>query len=346
MSRTCLRRGAVGPALLFTLVAPTLARSAEKASEQVSAFHGTFGYAVPIEVPAFRGLEPRLGLAYTSEGRNGFAGVGWTLGGFSTVERANAGRGTPRFDSSDIYLLDGQEMLACTPTTASPSCTTGGTHATKIESYQRIKFDSGSNSWTATAKDGTRTVFNPIVTTPHGTLRWGVSQRIDTLGNAVNYSWACVDGDCYPSSASYNGYGITFYREPRPDVLSHGEVSTVAQTNRRLRTILVHLGSTPIRGYKLSYSVSPVTGRSLLSSVTQYGRDVVLDGAGAITGGSSLPPTTFTYQNDAIAKGFHPQGPNPPSPPGTTEPVTWTKLENAYAWTPGNSLYKPGTVDA
>ena len=43
----------------------------EKSSEQVSPFYGSFGYAVPIQVPPFHGLEPRLALAYSSEGRNG-----------------------------------------------------------------------------------------------------------------------------------------------------------------------------------------------------------------------------------------------------------------------------------
>jgi hypothetical protein len=130
----------------------------EKASEQVSAFYGSFSHAVGIETPGFRGLEPRISLGYSSEGRNGFVGVGWGLSGFSTIQRANQGLGTPKFDGNDVYMLDGQELVPCQAGSVSPSCTSGGTHSTKIESYLKIHFNSGANTWTVWAKDGTRTL--------------------------------------------------------------------------------------------------------------------------------------------------------------------------------------------
>ena len=57
--------------------------AAELGSQQVTPYYGSFSHAIPIEVPAFRGLEPSLSLAYSSEARNGFVGVGWNLSGFS-----------------------------------------------------------------------------------------------------------------------------------------------------------------------------------------------------------------------------------------------------------------------
>jgi virulence plasmid B protein len=104
----------------------------ERSTERVSPFFGSFSYSVPISVPSFHGIEPRLALGYSSEARNGLAGVGWTLGGFSRIERVNPGRGTPRFDSTDTYVLDGQELVPCVAGSVSPSCTTGGSHSTKI----------------------------------------------------------------------------------------------------------------------------------------------------------------------------------------------------------------------
>ena len=101
----------------------------EKGSQQVSPFHGSFSYAIPIETPRFHGLEPALALSYSSEGRNGPAGVGWTLSGFGLVERVNAGGGTPTFTTSDTYVVDGQKLVACASGSASPSCTSGGTHS-------------------------------------------------------------------------------------------------------------------------------------------------------------------------------------------------------------------------
>ena len=148
------------------LLASQHALAVEKASEQVSSFYGSFSHAIPIEVPGFRGLEPQIALSYSSEGRNGFVGVGWNVSGFSTIQRANAGLGSPRFDSTDVYLLDGQELYPCQAGSVSPSCTTGGTHSTKIESYLKIKFEPGPNTWTVWSKDGTRTIFSQTIIVP------------------------------------------------------------------------------------------------------------------------------------------------------------------------------------
>lgn len=291
---------------IAALVASGSSRADEKTSDRVIPFAGSFSYSIQIAAPPFHGLEPRLALGYSSEGRNGLAGVGWTLGGFSRIERANAGRGTPRFDSSDIYLLDGQELVACVAGSVSPSCTSGGSHATKIESYLKIKLDSSANTWTVYGRDGTKTTFSAMHNETAGTVCWGQASVVDIKSNTVSYGWSCVGGDCYPSSVAYNGYQVVIYRESRPDALSFASVTSIGQTLYRIKSIFVQLGTTPIRAYKLSYGTSAVTGRSLLTSVQTYGKDVVQDGSGGITGGTSLPPVTFTYQTDSNGKTFQP----------------------------------------
>jgi len=277
----------------------------EKGTEQVSPFFGSFSQSVPIQVPPFHGLEPRLALGYSSEGRNGFVGVGWSLAGFSTIQRVSAGRGTPRFDATDLYTLDGQLLLPCAAGSTSPSCTTGGTHFTREESYLRISYAAGANQWSVWGKDGTKTTFSSLLATT-ATYRWGQTQAVDTKTNTVAYSWSCLDNDCYPSSVSYGPYVVTFYRESRPDVatFAFGSNTSLGQTTYRLRSILVALSSSPIRAYKLTYAVSAASGRSLLGSVQTFGRDVVIDGSGSITGGSTLPARTFGYQTDPNAATF------------------------------------------
>lgn len=267
---------------------------------------GSLIQSIPIDVPAFRGLEPRLALAYASEGGSGFAGVGWSLAGFSVVERAKPGRGTPLYNASDIYLLNGQELIPCPQGSSSPSCTTGGSHTTKNESYMRILFDSQNNAWTVWGKDGTRTVHAAVYQAASGTLRWGQTSIVDPRGNAVSYVWECAGGDCYPSSVSYGAYAVTFYRESRPDTTKFaiGITSTLGETLYRLRSILVKRSGSPIRAYKLSYVTSGSTGRSLLASVQQFGRDVAIDGSGTISGGTASPAQTFIYQQDPQAHMF------------------------------------------
>ena len=48
--------------------------------------------------------------------------------------------------------------------------------------------------------------------------------------------------------------------------------------------------------YRLSYKQSVASGRSLLASVQRYGRDAAIDATGTVTGGSTLPAVTPSYQ--------------------------------------------------
>lgn len=104
---------------------------------QVESSTGSFTQGVPIEVPAYRGLEPTLALTYSSVSGSGEVGVGWGILGVSKIERTSLpGYGAPRFDTTDGFLLDGRELIACPAGSTSPSCTTTATgtkYATKNE---------------------------------------------------------------------------------------------------------------------------------------------------------------------------------------------------------------------
>jgi len=172
--------------------APAMAASPSPGSSLVTdGFHGALQTTVPLEVPAFHGVEPRLALAYSSSGGAGFAGVGWSLAGLGAIERVSPGQGAPRYDASDRFVLDGQELVACTSGMVSPSCATGGTHATKIESYQRIAYAAATNTWTVTRRDGTRQVYGATYGVSRGTFRWALASVEDPRGNRASYAWAC-----------------------------------------------------------------------------------------------------------------------------------------------------------
>ncbi|MER8732808.1 hypothetical protein NKH28_23730, partial [Mesorhizobium sp. M1227] len=127
-----------------------------------SSGNGNLGYAIGIDVPDFHGIEPSIALTYESSRRTktgglyqGWLGYAWGLGGSDVIERASPGYGMPAFTTSDIYLLDGQAMVACVAGMVSPSCSTGGTHATENESYRRIALNGTTNEWKVTDRDGT-----------------------------------------------------------------------------------------------------------------------------------------------------------------------------------------------
>jgi RHS repeat-associated protein len=308
------RRAQTWCGLILVLAASSAgaqAQSSQGSSSSVDPFYGAFGTAVPIAVPAFRGLEPSLRLTYSSASGSSQVGAGWALSGFSTIERASPGKGVPRYDGSDLYLLDGQELVPCAAGSTSPSCTTGGTHSTRIESYQRIRYDAAANTWTVWGKDGTRQAYAPLFPAYRGsalagTYRWGLSSVVDTSGNTVSYGWWC-DGspvlECYPDSVSYNGYTVRLYREPRPEptTFANGS-STLGSTRFRLKSVDVTVGGSRVRAYRLTYTVSASTGRSLLASIQQFGRDAVLDATGTLTAGSALPPLALGWSGSASSR--------------------------------------------
>ncbi|MBZ4423137.1 SpvB/TcaC N-terminal domain-containing protein [Myxococcus sp. RHSTA-1-4] len=278
---------------LFALVAVG-PRAAEAGS--VEPFYGAFSTNVPIELPAFHALEPNLTLTYSSGGQNGWLGVGWSLSGVSFIERASRGKGAPRYDASDMFLLDGQELVA--------DASLGGTHSTRIQGYMRIVQDSANNRWTVYRKDGTKLSYEPLFVVSQGTFRWALKTAQDTRGNTVSYGYWCESGaDCYLDAISYNGTTIKFYSEARPDPITYATGASLARTGYRLKSILVTApGPAPIRAYKLAYSPSGSSGRSLLVSVQQYGRDVLIDAAGNITGGTALPPMTLGWSGASMNK--------------------------------------------
>ncbi len=285
------------PTFSVSADAPATARG----SVELSPTTGALVRAIPIEVPGFHGIEPRLALSYSSLSSNGFAGVGWALSGFSVIERTRNGRGTPRFTPSDVYVLDGQELLPCSQVPSSPGCVAGGTHATKQESYTRIKLDTSTSpsTWTVWSRNGVRTELQPVYQAAGGTWRWGQRKVIDTHDNTVTYAWECSGGDCYPRSVTFGPFAVTVYREPRPDVLSFatGGLSGLGKTRDRLRTIAVTRGSALIRAYALTYVPSGVTARSLLQSVQQHGTNASVDPAsGQVSGEALIPPQVFAYQ--------------------------------------------------
>ena len=296
------------PALGQTSPPPTFSVSADapvaaRGPVELSPTTGALARVIPIEVPAFHGIEPRLVLGYSSLSGNGFVGVGWALSGFSVIERTRNGRGTPRFTPADVYVLGGQELLPCAEASSSPGCLAGGTHATKQESYAKIALDSATSTWTLWSRNGVRTELTPVYQVPAGTWRWGQSRVIDAHGNTVTYAWECVGGpggDCYPKSVTYGPYVVTLYREaaPRPDVLSFatGGLSGLGKTRYRLGSVVVARAGALVRAYGLTYAASTTTSRSLLQEVQAFGTDAAVSEDGVVTGTSWVPPQTFRYQ--------------------------------------------------
>ncbi|MEW6775844.1 MAG: FG-GAP-like repeat-containing protein [Bdellovibrionota bacterium] len=280
---------------------------------QVDSGSGSFQVSYPIEAPKFRGLEPKLGLAHSSGGGNGLVGVGFQFSGVSSIERASPGKGTPLYDSTDIFLMDGMELIDCGGTCA----TFGGTHRPKYENYTRIERDTTNNKWYVWQKNGLKMTYEPKIqfvdASTTYTYRWSLVTAEDTHGNSVTYTYSVesslpspynieeYESQSYLSQISYNGSTITLYWDVRSDyqISAIGGVSYTRDrfilTRKRLKSIDVKTGSSRIRVYALTYTNSGDSPLSRLTSAKAYGSDAAIDSGGAVTSGSVLPATDVTW---------------------------------------------------
>jgi RHS repeat-associated protein len=282
-------------------------------------YNGAFTRSLPVDVPPFFEITPRIALNYNSgdnrqHARDGFSilGVGWTMSGGGLIQRKSSRGGLPRFDATDAFELDGNTLMDCVVegvTRSTPSCSAGGTHTGRYETYERIKRNSTLNSWEVTARDGVVSVYKALASfAPAGTedarlrndYRWLLQSITDTDGNTVSYSYDCAAlPTCYVSTISYGTSSIQFYWEDRGDTFTYATGISLGNATKRLKTIAVRTGTSLIRAYKLDYTKSQSTMRSLLSSFRQYGSDATVTD-GVISGGTSFPSDTFEYwgEND------------------------------------------------
>lgn len=304
---------------------------------------GAYQTAIQLEVPIYHGLQPDIKLTYESDLGSGIVGVGWRLSGLSEILRLAPGKGSPRFDGKDIYVRDGMELIRCTASVRSPSCThpPRGNRlrivpfASRVESFERIAFETSSvaGRWMIWRKNGIKSTYTVVDTSVSNRLpdsRWKLSSVEDPLGNIVRYQYATFDGDkkfgaeSYLIGITYNGVQITFYYEIRPDPVTYAGNGGLVIQKRRLKSIDIVVGTARARAYALEYdpTVTPLAGlHSRLVAVKKYGADAVVASDGSVTG-TTLPLTSVTYSpasSTGWAMSSSPVGqqPTPGAPPAS-----------------------------
>jgi hypothetical protein len=291
----------------------------------VNETNGSYSQTViGVEVPPFHGIEPKISVSYSSGGGNSFVGVGGALNGFSKIERSSLEKGAPSYTSSDIFELDGEDLVPCATGSLSPSCTTcpSGSFcfSAKREDFRRISIPAcggaacNTGNWTVTEKNGVQTTYIPVLFAGANVFRWGVSTVKDPIGNTMNYIWWCDGaangGECYPDHVTYgNGLAtvtITRSQAVRTDPYSFATGASLAGVRYLLKSIGVTVAGNPARTYQITYVTTPTpglpgTGRSIIQSVQEFGKDpntgLPAESLGFQTGGQQFTaPATWSTQ--------------------------------------------------
>jgi len=195
--------------------------------------NGSLNYAVDFEVPnGAGGLQPSLGVNYSSSFIDGVLGMGFNISGFSSIDRVNK---TMYHDGSstaiagtlnDGYALDGKRILLNTGTYG----TAGSTYGTELEEFSKIVAvgSSGTNegpqSFLVYTKSGLimeygNTSDSRVIRSGTTVLSWKLNKITDRFNNTINYSYFEYDVEQPICLISYNGGAaqITFQYKQRTD---------------------------------------------------------------------------------------------------------------------------------
>ncbi|WP_202763198.1 FG-GAP-like repeat-containing protein, partial [Bathymodiolus thermophilus thioautotrophic gill symbiont] len=259
---------------------------------------GTANYAIPITVPpGIAGMKPELSINYNSNMGNGQLGVGFSLGGLSTIHRCtktivtDGVKGGVNYDDHDKYCLNGQRLIVISGTDGQPS----SEYRTEMNSFSKIKYN--GNYWTVKTKSGQtfkygNTQNSKIEAQGKSIVRlWAVNKIIDATGNAINYVYNenNANGEYTLSSINYADSSIGLTYEGRSDVSTSYQVGSKLRQTKRLSNITTYVNNNIVRTYDLEYQYYSTPKKSQLISIKEC------------VNGQCLPKTEFEWKVSNMA---------------------------------------------
>ncbi|MFN8628237.1 MAG: toxin TcdB middle/N-terminal domain-containing protein [Candidatus Binatia bacterium] len=184
-------------------------------------FAGASSTSIPIDVPPGRkNLTPKLALTYSSSGGPSPYGYGWDLP-LGKIQRSTKHGVLSCTDAT--YRND--FVLALPGATAECTLEANNVCKTRVEeSFVRIEYLPGTNSWLARDKSGMRYVFGDVDVARTGsgtpslftagspctyTHSWGLTNVTDPSGNTLTIGYQKISGVLHPTSIFYGGNGAT-----------------------------------------------------------------------------------------------------------------------------------------
>jgi hypothetical protein len=297
---------------------------------------GAATYSIPIQVPpGIAGLKPKITLEYNSQAGTGMAGVGWNIGGLSSITRcpqtpAQDGvpfQGSVKYNGDDRYCLDGKRLILV------DNNGNGVSYASQLGTHYRTEIDNFSRVW-PTENQATGHASFQVKTKSGLTMKYGatadsrieakgrgaevaisaLNQVTDATGNTMTISYYedIPNPWFYPLSIKYAGNEVYFHWEPLANTgetlapqYHAGSFSHRALILREVRVLTAGFGQTKV--YKMHYGNSPISSKARLTSVTEC---AIAECKKPLT--ISYPSEGFTnfHQENAFPNDSYPVGAN------------------------------------
>lgn len=275
-------------------------------SEAASIDGGNVSYSVEMPVPPGRnGMQPKVGLSYSSGGGNGSVGVGWSLdAGSGAVYRcpniaAAGGETRPYLGRvEDRLCLNGQHLMLVSGSYGQA----GSTYRTEITDYATVTLLGGnslsSGSYFEVLHKSGDTSYYQYAWVPNSgsyPTHWYITRDEDINGNQVDYVYS-QGAEPLLQNVYYTGYkgqqgsrNVKFAYEDRPQqekYYGYKHQGGRDYGTKRLNRIETYYGSTLVHAMDLTYESSALTGRSLLKELQ------ICD-----ANGDCLPKSVYAYND-------------------------------------------------
>jgi len=261
-----------------------------------NSFAGSATYGVPIEVPPGRGgIAPNLALTYNSQAGNGWLGVGWNLD-MGAIQRST--KFGVDYNKNDFVAIANGSSSELVPRSNWGSKYYGA----KIEgAFLKYYLNTSTGGWEVTAKNGTKYFYGSTASSRQDNtsvvFKWCLDKVQDLNGNYMTVSYDKDSGEIYLSRIDYTGNNglspsnyVKFYNDNglRSDAPAMYVPNFSVKTRYLLKTIEVGAGGQLVRAYKLFYSTSGSSTRTILSNMQLFGNNAQIVN-GDILSGDMLP---------------------------------------------------------
>jgi len=294
--------------------------------------NGAAIYSMPLTLPpGVEDVTPILKLNYSGTNSSGVAGLGWSIGGLSKIDRCGRSFAThgatdvARFLPRDRLCLDGAPLILANGDNNNDSAYWSHTaqYRTEVDGFSRIQavVINGRVSFRVETKAGLVLTYgdrDDAYLTGQGRSdglahRWWLSSSTDRSGNRIEYTYVtnAATGESQVSNVRWGGNPAAgkpmlvkaeFAYEAKPDARSGYVSGSHFDERLRLKSITTQTdtqtdgsGGKVVLRYNLAYTLSATSGRSLLDSVQ------ACDAAGAC-----VPASQFKWgkKNPAATAGF------------------------------------------
>jgi len=295
--------------------------------------NGQANYSIDLKIPAgTAGVAPSLSLQYSSSPTRGLLGVGWSLGGISSITRCpkqkildNNFNDAMSFNSEDKLCLDGQRLIGGNLDTAT-------SYRTEILGFRKIDATLDSSlkqpkSIVVTTKDGSKMTYgasddNYLVEVQGTTgntrviLVWLLKTVEDINGNTISYHYSreLDTGSFVPLDITYTAnttvtpqltasHKIVFEYVAGTDVPYSYINGGLSRNNKLLKNIKISTANTAggfdeVRRYELGYrndgAATPSPKPSLLT------KRPLLSSITQCDKNTCLKPTTFSWLDNKL----------------------------------------------